>query len=138
MTGRNVFTIAILAAALLLAVPAIAQDKGTVDPKPLPPLANPHDPKNPAKELFGRKLTPAELQARSIGFYTRGCLAGGVALPVNGKTWQVMRLSRHRNWGHPELVAFMERLAAKVPKVSNWPGLLVGDMTQARGGPMLT
>ena len=32
----------------------------------------------------------------------------------------------------------MERLAAKVPKVSNWPGLLVGDMAQARGGPMLT
>jgi penicillin-insensitive murein DD-endopeptidase len=49
-----------------------------------------------------------------------------------------MRLSRHRNWGHPELVAFMERLANKVPKISNWPGLLVGDMAQARGGPMLT
>ena len=32
----------------------------------------------------------------------------------------------------------MERLADKVPKVSNWPGLLVGDMAQARGGPMLT
>jgi penicillin-insensitive murein endopeptidase len=78
------------------------------------------------------------MQARSIGFYTRGCLAGGVALPINGKTWQVMRLSRNRNWGHPDLVALMERLAAKVPKVSNWPGLLVGDMTQARGGPMLT
>ena len=78
------------------------------------------------------------MQARSIGFYTRGCLAGGVALPINGKTWQVMRLSRNRNWGHPELIAFMERLAEKVPKVSNWPGLLVGDMAQARGGPMLT
>jgi penicillin-insensitive murein endopeptidase len=25
-----------------------------------------------------------------------------------------------------------------VPKVSGWPGLLVGDMAQARGGPMLT
>ena len=61
-----------------------------------------------------------------------------MALPINGKTWQVMRLSRARNWGHPDLVAFMERLAAKVPKVSNWPGLLVGDMAQARGGPMLT
>ncbi|MEA2877283.1 MAG: penicillin-insensitive murein DD-endopeptidase, partial [Hyphomicrobiales bacterium] len=129
--------IALLTAAIL-ALPALAQDKGTVDPKPLPPLANPDDPKNPAKELFGRKLKPAQLEARSIGFYTRGCLAGGVALPINGKTWQVMRLSRHRNWGHPELVAFMERLADKVPKVSNWPGLLVGDMAQARGGPMLT
>jgi len=134
--GRTI-SIALLTAAIL-AMPAQAQDKGAVDPKPLPPLANPDDPKNPAKELFGRKLKPAQLEARSIGFYTRGCLAGGVALPINGKTWQVMRLSRHRNWGHPELIAFMERLADKVPKVSNWPGLLVGDMAQARGGPMLT
>jgi penicillin-insensitive murein DD-endopeptidase len=130
-----------LLTAALLAVTAItgaAQDKGSVNPKPLPPLASPNDPKNPAKELFGRKLTPTDLQARAIGFYSRGCLAGGVALPINGKTWQVMRLSRNRNWGHPELVAFLERLAAKVPQVSAWPGLLVGDMAQARGGPMLT
>jgi len=136
MTGRNAFTIAMLAT--LTAGSAQAQDKGSVDAKPLPPLVNPSDPKNPAKELFGRKLAPADMQARSIGFYTRGCLAGGVALPINGKTWQVMRLSRNRNWGHPELIAFLERLAEKVPKVSNWPGLLVGDMAQARGGPMLT
>jgi penicillin-insensitive murein endopeptidase len=126
------------AVVVIASAPAAAQDKGTVNPKPLPPLAHPDDPKNPAKELFGRKLVPADMQARAIGFYTKGCLAGGVALPINGKTWQVMRLSRNRNWGHPELVAFMERLSAKVPKVSNWPGLLVGDMTQPRGGPMLT
>ena len=130
--------IAALTLVLATAGTAQAQDKGSVNPKPLPPLANPDDPKNPAKELFGRKPAPANLQARSIGFYTRGCLAGGVALPINGKTWQVMRLSRNRNWGHPELIAFMERLAEKVPKVSKWPGLLVGDMTQPRGGPMLT
>ena len=131
---------ALLTAVLLSAGASLApaQDKGSVNPRPLPPLANPNDPKNPAKELFARKPTAADMQARSIGFYTRGCLAGGVALPINGKTWQVMRLSRARNWGHPELIAFMERLAAKVPKVSNWPGLLVGDMAQARGGPMLT
>jgi penicillin-insensitive murein endopeptidase len=49
-----------------------------------------------------------------------------------------MRLSRNRNWGHPELIQFLERLANKVPKVSGWPGLLVGDISQPRGGPMLT
>jgi penicillin-insensitive murein endopeptidase len=124
--------------ALQLTGPALAQDKGTVDPKPLPALANPSDPKLPAKELFGRKLTPAKLQTRSIGFYAKGCIAGAKALPINGETWQVMRLSRNRMYGHADLIALLERLANKVPKVSSWPGLLVGDISQARGGPMLT
>jgi len=132
-------TIALVIASLVgVPLTTLAQDKGSVDPKPLPPLANPSDPKTPAKELFARKPQPANLETRSIGFYSHGCLAGGVALPINGKTWQVMRLSRNRNWGHPQLIAFLERLAEKVPKVSNWPGILVGDMSQARGGPMLT
>jgi penicillin-insensitive murein endopeptidase len=116
---------------------ATAQDRGSVNPKPLPPLANPDDPKLPAKELFGRRVTAAPLQARSIGFYAKGCLAGAVAMPINGRTWQVMRLSRNRNWGHPELIAFLEGLSKKGTKLG-WPGLLVGDISQARGGPMLT
>jgi penicillin-insensitive murein endopeptidase len=116
---------------------ATAQDKGSVNPKPLPPLANPDDPKIPAKELFGRRATAAPLEARSIGFYAKGCLAGAVAMPINGQTWQVMRLSRNRNWGHPALIAFLEELSKKGSKIG-WPGLLVGDISQARGGPMLT
>ena len=116
---------------------AAAQDLGTMDPKPLPPLENPDDPKTPAKELFGRKTAPASMAARSIGYYTHGCLAGGVALPINGPTWQVMRLSRNRNWGHPRLIKVLERLAKKAPSIG-WPGFLVGDMAQPRGGPMIT
>ena len=72
-----------------------------------------------------------------IGFYAGGCLAGGMALPIDGPAWQVMRLSRNRNWGHPRLVEFLERLAEKAKKIG-WNGLLVGDMSQPRGGPMLT
>src|SRR5262245_8551744 len=107
---------------LLAAAPAAAQDRGTLEPKQLPPLANPDDPKLPAKELFGRKPMPANLATRSIGFYSHGCLAGAKALPINGKTWQVMRLSRNRNWGHPRLLSLLERLSAKVAKLG-WPGL---------------
>jgi penicillin-insensitive murein endopeptidase len=88
--------------------------------------------------LFGRKTAPADLQARAIGFYARGCLAGAQALPVDGEAWQVMRLSRNRNWGHPALIAFLERFAKKIPKINGWPGILFGDMSQPRGGPMLT
>jgi penicillin-insensitive murein endopeptidase len=118
-------------------VAALAQDKGTLDPQPLPPLANPADPKLAAKLLFGRRSTPIKMTPQAIGFYSNGCMAGGKALEINGPTWQVMRLSRNRNWGHPNLIAFMHRLARKVAKVTDWHGILVGDMSQPRGGPML-
>jgi penicillin-insensitive murein endopeptidase len=132
-----------LAAGMLLAIlastvsPVGAQDKGTLNPAPLPVLAKPEDPATPAKELFGRKTAPVQIAAHTIGFYSHGCLAGAKAMPINGKTWQVMRLSRNRNWGHPSLVAFLERLANQAPK-TGWRGLLVGDMSQPRGGPMRT
>ena len=48
-----------------------------------------------------------------------------------------MRLSRNRNWGHPELIAFIEQLSEKAAR-SGWHGLLIGDMAQPRGGPMIT
>jgi penicillin-insensitive murein endopeptidase len=129
----------LLAAALsLMSGAALAQDKGSLEPVVLPPLANPADPSLPAKQVFGRALTPTELQARSIGFYSRGCLAGAKALPVDGETWQVMRLSRNRNWGHPALIAFLERFSKKAADKGLWPGILVGDISQPRGGPMLT
>nr|WP_246810272.1 penicillin-insensitive murein endopeptidase [Methyloligella sp. GL2] len=92
----------------------------------------------PAKELFASVSGPANMQARSIGFYSKGCLAGGKALPINGPDWQVMRLSRNRNWGHPELIAYLERLASDAQGLDGWPGLLVGDLSQPRGGPMIT
>ena len=38
---------------------------GTLNPSPLPPLANPDAPNTPAKELFARKLTPAPGPASS-------------------------------------------------------------------------
>src|ERR1700719_2428197 len=117
---------------------ALAQDKGSADPKPLPPLANPNDPKLGAKELFGRKVRPAAMPTQVVGFYAKGCIAGARPLPINGETWQVMRLSRNRNWAHPEMIALLERLSAKAHKDAGWPGILVGDMSQPRGGPMFT
>ena len=57
---------------------------GTLNPAPLPPLANPNSPSTPAKELFGRKLTPFPGPPRPIGAYADGCLAGAVPLPITG------------------------------------------------------
>jgi penicillin-insensitive murein DD-endopeptidase len=109
---------------------------GTLNPAPLPPLENPNAPNTPAKELFARKIEPLGGPARSIGGYADGCLSGGVALPITGPNWQVMRLSRNRNWGNPELITFLERFAAHAKQ--EWNGLLIGDMSQPRGGPMIS
>lgn len=102
------------------------------------PVSPEAPPSVPAKKLFGAATTPAPLSARAIGTYSRGCLSGAVALPVDGPAWQAMRLSRNRNWGHPNLVKLVERLAIDAQKKDGWSGLLVGDISQPRGGPMLT
>jgi len=108
-------------------------------PAPLPPArptVSDSIDTTPAKTLFSRAKLPSLGKAMAIGYYPRGCLAGGVELPINGPTWQVMRISRNRNWGHPDLVRFLERFAPLAAKATGWKGILVGDMAQPRGGPL--
>jgi penicillin-insensitive murein endopeptidase len=137
MNLRLILTL-LLPAALMSTTAVRAQDRGSLNPQPLPPLTNPSDPNLGAKELFGRKMLPSAGPPRVIGFYSKGCIAGARALPINGGTWQVMRLSRNRNWGHPDLIALLKRLSARAHKDAGWPGILIGDMSQPRGGPMYT
>ncbi len=124
--------------------PAATMAKEHVDePKSVrPAVAKPEKPVPPkgpaANELFGSVSLPAPLPSRSIGFYTNGCLAGGVELPMTGEAWQVMRPSRNRNWGNPRLIDFIERFARDARTLDHWPGLLIGDLSQPRGGPILT
>jgi penicillin-insensitive murein DD-endopeptidase len=92
----------------------------------------------PAKTLFGAKALPTQTAPTAYGFYSKGCLAGGVAIPTDGPTWQAMRLSRNRRWGHPQMIALIERLSHDAVEKIGWPGLLLGDISQPRGGPMLS
>jgi penicillin-insensitive murein endopeptidase len=95
-------------------------------------------PADAAKRVFGLFDGPSAGPPRSIGSYAKGCIAGAMPLPADGPNWQVMRPSRNRAWGHPLLVATIERLAGWLPAASGWPGWLVGDLGQPRGGPMVT
>ena len=88
-----------------------------------------------AKIYFGAAEGPRRQAPSAIGSYSRGCLAGAIALPRDGAAFQSMRLSRNRRWGHPSLVAFFTELAADVPALG-LRGLLVGDLSQPRVGPM--
>ena len=91
----------------------------------------------PAKRLFGAKRLPAILAPASHGFYNKGCLAGGMAIPHDGPNWQAMRPSRNRRWGHPNMIRLLERLSNDAKK-TGWNGLMIGDISQPRGGPMLS
>ena len=97
------------------------------------PLANVQ-----AKKLFGTKSGSSNQSAAAYGSYAKGCLAGGRQLAESGPTWQAMRLSRGRNWGHPELIDIVTKLSQFAAQQPGWNGLYIGDMSQPRGGPMLT
>jgi penicillin-insensitive murein DD-endopeptidase len=97
-----------------------------------------HLPTDAAQRVFGLETTPAPGRPEAIGSYERGCLEGAAELPADGPDWQVMRPSRDRAWGHPVLIRFIEKLAADIHAEAGWPGILVGDIAQPRGGPMLT
>jgi len=90
-----------------------------------------------AKTVFGAQKLPAAAPSRVFGFYSKGCFQGGVAIAVDGPHWQAMRLSRNRRWGHPRLVGVLERLSRDGAK-AGWNGLMIGDISQPRGGPMLS
>ncbi|MBB5515426.1 penicillin-insensitive murein endopeptidase [Rubricella aquisinus] len=109
-----------LAAAFLIAAPAQAESWGA------------------AKFAFGAMEDGSAQAPDPIGSYARGCVAGAVALPETGPTWQAMRLSRNRNWGHPDTIAFLQRLSRAAAEQPGWEGIYVGDISQPRGGPMLS
>lgn len=101
-------------------------------------LALPAAAQQPVKQLFGAKTEGSRQAPAPIGSYAKGCVAGAKELPETGPTWQAMRLSRNRNWGHPETIDFIKDLSAYAAKQRGWKGLYIGDISQPRGGPMLT
>jgi penicillin-insensitive murein DD-endopeptidase len=98
-------------------------------------IAAPARAETTAANLFSAIPDPSYQQPTPIGTYAKGCAAGNVELPETGPTWQAMRLSRHRNFGNPVLVDYLQDLSAKVTKFG-WKGLYIGDLGNPRGGPM--
>ena len=130
----------VTALSVVLTGAAAAKSAAHVPLPPSSPLKNTEQEKQqkskPAMSLFSQKQLPTLGRAMAIGYYPRGCLQGGIELPTTGPTWQVMRVSRNRNWGHPELVQFLERFAPLAAEATGRKGILIGDMAQPRGGPL--
>ena len=74
---------------------------------------------------------------RAVGFYNAGCVQGAVALPPSGPGFEVLHLGRRRFFGHPLLVDYVRRLSREA-QARGLPILLIGDLSQARGGPTPT
>ena len=89
-----------------------------------------------ARQLFGAQQKGSQQRPAAYGGYAKGCMDGAAQLPETGPTWQAMRLSRNRNWGHPATVEFIQDLSRKAARQKGWKGLYIGDISQPRGGPM--
>lgn len=98
-------------------------------------LALPASAQSLAKDVFGAFRTPSAGPAVAIGNYSQGCAQGLVQMPESGPSWQSMRLSRDRHWGHPEMIGFLQGLS-RAAQQAGWQGLYIGDISQPRGGPM--
>jgi penicillin-insensitive murein endopeptidase len=86
-----------------------------------------------AKQWQALRL-PAPGAALSIGTCSCGCLQGAATLPVSGRGYELLHLSRNRRFGHPELIGYVQRLGAAAARAKL--GLVVvGDLSQPRGGP---
>jgi penicillin-insensitive murein endopeptidase len=78
--------------------------------------------------------TPTKGPARVYGTYGAGCIAGALPLPLNGVGYQVIRPSRNRIYGHPNLIDFAQTLTTKLHQKGMV--MLAADLAQPRGGPM--
>jgi penicillin-insensitive murein endopeptidase len=119
-----------LVAALLMG--SLAASAGAQDAAP----PAPEKPRNAGlvAARWQAQRTPSTGPALSIGTCSCGCLQGAATLPVSGRGFETLRLGRNRRYGHPALVAYVQRLGAAAAKAKL--GLVVvGDLSQPRGGP---
>ncbi len=130
------------AAALILALLAADAGAGTPDAAPATTDAGATAPA-PAPKLglvakYWQALrAPATGPALSIGTTNCGCLQGAASLPESGPGYELIRLERNRRFGHPNLVAYIRRLGAAARRARLGP-IIVGDLSQPRGGPTPT
>lgn len=123
---------------LLLGCAAPSTEAPTNTPPPTIGTSGHKDSLKPAKQLFGAQQVASNAPPAAFGSYAKGCAAGSEQLAETGPTWQAMRLSRNRNWGHPETLDFLQKLSRVAARQPGWEGIYVGDISQPRGGPMLS
>lgn len=77
----------------------------------------------------------ASIPTQSIGSYTAGCIRNSTAIPMDGEGFQVIRPGRGRFYANPETIEFIIDLGKRVNEMRGI--ILIGDVAQQTGGPML-
>jgi len=88
-----------------------------------------------ASEIFFKIRTETNSEAKSIGSYSKGCLAGAEYLPNHSLHYEALKPSRNRFWGHPNLISYIKNTSKEVFE-THGNGLILGDLAMPRGGPM--
>ncbi|CAM3800721.1 penicillin-insensitive murein endopeptidase [Aeromonas bestiarum] len=78
--------------------------------------------------------TSRPIDPEAIGGYSAGCLKNGMALPLTGPGYQVIRSKRLRYYGHPDLIHYLTTLANQT-RMAGMPDLYIADLAMAHGGP---
>ncbi|WP_288131241.1 penicillin-insensitive murein endopeptidase [Microbulbifer sp.] len=89
-----------------------------------------------AQNAWGQVKTPSHQPPESIGSYSNGCVSGAQQMPLRGEGFQLVRTGRDRHYGSPYLVEFLKDLSNSVEE-NDLGRLQIGDMSQARGGPLI-
>jgi penicillin-insensitive murein endopeptidase len=76
---------------------------------------------------------PVSGTAQAVGGFANGCVIGAHPLPLNSPDYQVMRTDQRRYFGHPDLLAFIQRLSSQANQKALGT-VLIGDMAMPAGG----
>ena len=82
--------------------------------------------------LGATSIFSAHAQSEVIGEYANGCVKGAVPLK-SGTNYQVQVWGAGRNFGHPQLIDYIQKLVMKA-KAHHLPDLLIGDLSRYNGG----
>jgi penicillin-insensitive murein endopeptidase len=91
---------------------------------------------NEQNKVWSKFTKPQDRPPQIIGTYNSGCLIGAKGLALTGLGYQIMRPSRNRYYGHPSLINFINELGSFAALQNG--RLLVGDLSQPWGGPMIS
>ena len=84
---------------------------------------------------WAKAKRPSLGEAKSIGFYSEGCIQGAQALKAKAPGLSSVRRGRGRFYGHPNLLSTLYQIGEELDAEGLKPAL-IGDLSQPRGGLM--